>query len=577
MKSNQMMFTVEQMVAQNLPQLANKPWLAKPTKAMLRYLLHEQQCNDIALQHQHLTGVDFVEQVLGSFNFSYSVPNNEIENIPIDGRVVIYANHPIGSLDALALIKLISKVRPDIKVVANELLMAIKPLHSILLPVRNMTGGTPKQHLDKIHQHLKSEGALLIFPSGEVSRLRPSGVTDLLWQTGFVKMAKACNAPLLPMFVDAKNSATFYGASMLYKPLATLLLVKEMFRQVNQVMPVRIGKLIAKETIANNDFPLKTQVTLLKNHLYRIGKNRPPLFSTQNAVAHPESRTCLQQELQLCEPLGHTSDNKVIYLYQHKQSSAIMREIGRLREIAFRAVGEGTGKRRDIDKYDNDYWHLVLWDKDDLEIVGAYRFASAQHIHRQVSDNGLYSETLFTYHANFAPYFEQGLELGRSFVQPKYWGRRSLEYLWQGIGAFLAKHPQYRYLFGPVTISNNYPETAKELLIHFYQSQFPSQVELAKSHNAYFITDERSHQLHRLFNGNNYADNFKILKRTLANMGVSVPTLFKQYGELCEEQGVQFIDFGIDTEFGDCIDGLVLVDIHQLKPHKAQKYLGFTP
>lgn len=576
MKSAEMMFTVDQMVDKNLPQLAKFPWLSKPTKAMLRYLLHEQQCNDIAIQYKHLTGVDFVEQVLASFNFSYSVPNNEIENIPIDGRVVIYANHPIGSLDALALIKLISKVRPDIKVVANELLMAIKPLHSILLPVRNMTGGTPKQNLDNIHQHLKHEGALLIFPSGEVSRLRPSGVTDLLWQNGFVKMAKACNAPLLPIFVDAKNSATFYGASMIYKPLATLLLVKEMFRQINQVMPVRIGKLIAKETVSNNDFPLKTQVKLLKNHLYRIGKNRPPLFSTQNAIAHPESRTTLQHELQKCEQLGLTSDNKVIYLYQHDDSSAIMREIGRLREIAFRAVGEGTGKRRDTDKYDNDYWHLVLWDKDDLEIVGAYRFASAKRIHDEISTTGLYSQTLFQYQPDFNPYFEQGLELGRSFVQPKYWGKRSLEYLWQGIGAFLLKNPQYRYLFGPVSISNSYPEPAKELLIYFYKNQFPTQSILATSFDTYQITDERSHQLYCQFNGETYADNFKILKRTLANMGVSVPTLFKQYGELCEDQGVQFIDFGIDTEFGDCIDGLVLVDVHQLKPIKAQKYLGLT-
>jgi putative hemolysin len=576
MKSAEMMFTVDQMVDKNLPQLAKFPWLSKPTKAMLRYLLHEQQCNDIAMQYKHLTGVDFVEQVLASFNFSYSVPNNEIENIPIDGRVVIYANHPIGSLDALALIKLISKVRPDIKVVANELLMAIKPLHSILLPVRNMTGGTPKQNLDNIHQHLKREGAILIFPSGEVSRLRPSGVTDLLWQSGFVKMAKACNAPLLPIFVDAKNSATFYGASMIYKPLATLLLVKQMFRQVNQVMPVRIGKLIAKETVSNNDFPLKTQVKLLKNHLYRIGKNRPPLFSTQNAIAHPESRATLQHELQQCEQLGLTSDNKVIYLYQHEDSSAIMREIGRLREIAFRAVGEGTGKRRDTDKYDNDYWHLVLWDKDDLEIVGAYRFASAKRIHNEISTTGLYSQTLFQYQPDFSPYFEQGLELGRSFVQPKYWGRRSLEYLWQGIGAFLLKNPQYRYLFGPVSISNSYPEPAKELLIYFYKNQFSTQSTLATSFNSYQFTDERTHQLCRQFNGETYADNFKILKRTLANMGVSVPTLFKQYGELCEDQGVQFIDFGIDAEFGDCIDGLVLVDVHQLKPIKAQKYLGLT-
>ncbi|MCT8986776.1 lysophospholipid acyltransferase family protein [Shewanella phaeophyticola] len=569
-----MIFTVDNVVEKNLPNVHSKPWLATPTKAMLRYLLHEKQCNDIANEHAHLSGVDFVEQILACLNFTYSVPNNEVENIPHEGRVVIYANHPIGSLDALTLIKLISQVRPDIKVVANELLMAIKPLHSILLPVRNMTGGTPKQHLDEIHRHLKSEGAVLIFPSGEVSRLRPSGVTDLHWHSGFLKMARACNAPLLPIFVDAKNSPTFYGASMLYKPLATLLLVKEMFKQVNQVMPIRIGQLIAKEVVNTQDFPLKTKVKLLKNHLYRIGKNRSPLFTTQNAIAHPEKRSELQSALTQCELLGQTQDNKQIYLYKHQHSSAIMREIGRLREIAFRAVGEGTGKRRDTDKYDNHYLHLVLWDKDDLEIVGAYRFASAKASHENVGENLLYSQSLFDYKDAFAPYFDQGLELGRSFVQPKYWGRRSLEYLWQGIGAFLVKHPQYRYLFYPVSLSDSMPLQAKEMIVFFYQHHFATEKVLASSFNSYQFTPEKIAQLQLLFNGSDYAENFKILKRTLANMAVSVPTLFKQYGELCDNQGVKFLDFGIDPEFGDCIDGLVLVDIHQLKPIKYQKYLA---
>ncbi len=569
-----MIFTVDNVVEKNLPNVHNKPWLAAPTKAMLRYLLHEKQCNDIANEYAHLSGVDFVEQILACLNFTYSVPNNEVENIPHEGRVVIYANHPIGSLDALALIKLISQVRPDIKVVANELLMAIKPLHSILLPVRNMTGGTPKQHLDEIHRHLKSEGTVLIFPSGEVSRLRPTGVTDLHWHSGFLKMARACNAPLLPIFVDAKNSATFYGASMLYKPLATLLLVKEMFKQVNQVMPIRIGQLIAKEVVNTQEFPLKTKVKLLKNHLYRIGKNRSPLFTTQNAIAHPEKRSELQSALTQCELLGQTQDNKQIYLYKHQHSSAIMREIGRLREIAFRAVGEGTGKRRDTDKYDNHYLHLVLWDKDDLEIVGAYRFASAKVLHENVGENSLYSQSLFDYKDAFTPYFDQGLELGRSFVQPKYWGRRSLEYLWQGIGAFLVKHPQYRYLFGPVSLSDSLPLQAKEMIVFFYQHHFATDKVLASSFNSYQFTPEKIAQLQLLFNGSDYAENFKILKRTLANMAVSVPTLFKQYGELCDNQGVKFLDFGIDPEFGDCIDGLVLVDVHQLKPIKYQKYLA---
>lgn len=573
-KANRMIFTVDNVVEQNLPSINDKPWLAKPAKAMLRYLLNEKQCNDIANQYAYLQGVDFVEQVLASFDFSFTVPANEIENIPCEGRVVIFANHPIGSLDGLALIKLISEIRPDIKVVANELLMALEPLHSILLPVRNMTGGTPKQHLEKIHQHLRNEGAVLIFPSGEVSRLRPNGVRDTQWHSGFLKMAISCNAPLLPIFLDAKNSATFYGASMIYKPLATLLLVKEMFKQAKRNMPIRIGELIPNEAVRSMDFPLKTKIKLLKNHLYRIGKDKDPLFITQNAIAHPESRRELQAALQQCELLGETQDNKLIYLYQHHDSNPIMREIGRLREIAFRAVGEGSGKRRDIDKYDSYYQHLVLWDKEQFEIVGAYRFASGDKVLEKYGENALYSQSLFQYADSFMPFVKQGLELGRSFVQPKYWGKRSLDYLWFGIGAYLAKHPEYRYLFGPVSISNQLPGSAREMLVHFYSREFAPAQQMAVSMSPFGLSKSQKAKLDDLYFSEDYQSNFKQLKQVLASMGAAVPTLYKQYGELCKADGVKFLAFGIDADFGDCIDGLVLVDTHKLKGKKYQRYIG---
>ncbi|MBE8167850.1 MAG: GNAT family N-acetyltransferase, partial [Shewanella sp.] len=178
--------------------------------------------------------------------------------------------------------------------------------------------------------------------------------------------------------------------------------------------------------------------------------------------------------------------------------------------------------------------------------------------------------------------FEQGLELGRSFVQPKYWGKRSLEYLWYGIGAFLTKHPQYRYLFGPVTISGQLPMQAKELLVHFYQTQFAPREQLATSHSPFIISNSRRLELNTIYDRTDssktptYSDNFKILKRLLAELGVAVPTLFKQYSELCEPDGVKFLDFGIDAEFSDCLDGVVLVVLHKLLPKKRAKYLKMT-
>lgn len=387
-------------------------------------------------------------------------------------------------------------------------------------------------------------------------------------------MAISCNAPLLPIFLDAKNSATFYGASMIYKPLATLLLVKEMFKQAKRNMPIRIGELIPNEAVRSMDFPLKTKIKLLKNHLYRIGKDKDPLFITQSAIAHPESRRELQAALQQCELLGETQDNKLIYLYQHHDSNPIMREIGRLREIAFRAVGEGSGKRRDIDKYDSYYQHLVLWDKEQFEIIGAYRFASGEQVLAKYGDNALYSQSLFQYADSFMPFVKQGLELGRSFVQPKYWGKRSLDYLWFGIGAYLAKHPEYRYLFGPVSISNQLPGSAREMLVHFYAREFAPAQQMAVSMSPFGLSKSQKAKLDDLYFSEDYQSNFKQLKQVLASMGAAVPTLYKQYGELCKADGVKFLAFGIDADFGDCIDGLVLVDTHKLKGKKYQRYIG---
>lgn len=385
------MFTVDEVLNKHYPQVANNPLLFRSLSFVLRHLLHEREIIEFGETYPHYEDIDFVEQVLEYFNISYSTRDVEKERIPSQGRVVIIANHPIGSLDALALIKLVSEVRHDLKVVANQMLMAIEPLHDMLLPVNNMQGGTPKQHLSAIQEHLRSDGAILIFPAGEVSRLRPQGVRDTLWHSGFLRIARQAKSPILPVYIDAKNSPLFYGVSMVYKPLATALLVKEMFKQRKKHLPMRIGELIPFESYQQTSIALKDQVKLFKRHLYRIGSNKKGIFDTQAPVAMPEDRKELSRAMKQCEHLGHTSDGQSIYLYQHKNCSPIMREIGRLREIAFRAVGEGTNKRRDIDQYDTHYYHLILWDESNLEIVGAYRFGDAELLSKQDHPTGLYS------------------------------------------------------------------------------------------------------------------------------------------------------------------------------------------
>ncbi len=567
------MISVDQMMQTHLPKLEQKPWLAKPVKGALRQLLHEQEFIAFAKRYPHLQGIEFVEQVLNYFNFAYAVRDNEIERIPSTGRVVIIANHPIGSLDGLALIKLVRDIRPDVKVIANQLLMAVEPLHSLLLPVNNMSGGTERSRIDRISDHLAAEGALILFPAGEVSRLKPNGIRDCKWHGGFLRFAMNAKAPILPIYIDGRNSAMFYGASMIYKPLATMLLVQEMFNQKHKNIAMRIGEQIPYDSFAHLQLETQAKVKLFKKHLYRLAKDKSPLFKTQTAIAHPEDRILLKKAVEACPLLGETSDGKQIYLYQYQQSSPVLREIGRLREIAFRAVGEGSGQRRDIDQYDSYYEQLILWDKEDLEIVGAYRFANTAKVMAEKGLAGLYTASLFQFNPAMAPYLEQGLELGRSFVQPRYWGKRSLDYLWYGIGAYLKQNPGIRYLFGGVSLSNSYPKAARDLMVYFYSLYFRCPEQSAVPNIPYELPMDTMSQLQQHFSGDSYSQDFVQLKHLLANMGVSIPTLYKQYSELTEPGGVRFLAFGVDPDFADCVDGLVLVDMTKLKDNKKARYI----
>jgi putative hemolysin len=374
--------------------------------------------------------------------------------------------------------------------------------------------------------------------------------------------------------VDGRNSAFFYALSFLARPISTLWLVREMFKQAKNCVDIRIGEPISPESYQRSGVSLPEKAQLFRHHVYRIGKDRDGIFTTEAAIAHPENRALLRAEIQRCERLGTTEDNKHIYLYHCKPDSTIMREIGRLREVSFRAVGEGTGRRRDTDAYDQHYFHLILWDEEELEIAGAYRLCDARPCQQNPNAEYLYSTTLFRFHDSMAPYLAQGLELGRSFVQPKYWGKRSLDYLWYGIGAFLRKHPEYRYLFGPVSISNSYPSQAMEMLVYFYSVHFPPTTKLASPNLPYIIAPQRRQALAELFPGKDYKDEFTRLKGSLSHMNLSVPTLYKQYPDICQDGGVQFAAFNVDPAFGDCIDGLIIVDLDKLKPKKRARYIG---
>lgn len=568
------MLQVEQLISNKSPQFFEKsPLITKPTIGLLKRLLHEREVNQFLEQHGQDVGFEFIDRVLDHFNFGYQASQVDRRNIPAFGRTMIVANHPLGALDGLAILRLIGEIRSDVKIVANDLLLGFDALKGLVLPVDNMGGKTGRQQLKAIMDCLQRDECVIIFPAGEVSRLSPNGVRDRHWNASYLKLAEKTNSQILPVHIGGRNSMLFYTSSWLYRPLSTLQLANEMFRQRNRRIPIQVGEPIPIQELAKLPLSNKEKNKLIKRHLYRIAKGRKPLLKTEKTISHPQNRQQLKQELKRAEHLGATKDNKQIYLADYEHESSLMQEIGRLREVAFRKVGEGTGEHKDLDKYDRDYRHLILWDEEALEIVGAYRIGEVYRYLQGDGNQGLYSTTLFQYSCDMEPYFARGIELGRSFVQPKYWGKRSLDYLWYGIGAYLTKHPEVRYMFGPVSLSGHYPTLAKDLIVQFYRTYFADPEHLAVSFNPYQINVEHAELIDCFFTGHSYEEDFRILKEQLGNLGAAVPTLFKQYSELCDDQGVRFLDFGVDADFGYCVDGLVLVDLDNVKDSKRKRYL----
>ncbi|CAI8333005.1 MAG: Uncharacterised protein [Halieaceae bacterium] len=568
------MFNTHDIIRTRYPEFANRHrHTASALGKFLGMLLYKQRFEQFEQDHPHLTGFDFVEAVLRYFDFHIRLRESERARIPSTGKAVIVANHPIGSLDGIALLHLVRQVRPDVKVVANDILMAIQPLSEVLLPVDNMGGRTARQSLMEIKQHLSSEGALIIFPAGEVSRLGAKGVKDGPWSAGFVKIAAAASAPILPIFVKGRNSLFFYSLSFLAKPLSTLWLVREMFKQNHRTIDARIGCPIPAEVYKANHFSAQQLAHLFRKHVYRLGRGAQPLFKSVETVAPAESKLLVRRELQACTALGSTQDGKTIYLTTMTDSPCVMREIARLRELTFRLIGEGTGLPRDMDRYDRTYLQLVLWDDIEHEIAGAYRLGRAADLIRESGPEALYTHSLFSYGPGMQRFLDHGLELGRSFVQPKYQNKYALDYLWSGLGAYLRQHPEIRYLFGPASMSRLYGSEGIARMANFFGTHHNALDLDISARNPFTIEADASNRFAAEFTGLDYDQDYETLKDALAERGLPVPVLFKHYANVAERDGVAFTAFNIDPDFGDCVDAFVLVDLQRLKPRKRKRYL----
>jgi len=487
--------------------------------------------------------------------------------------LLVVANHPLGMQDALALLQLVSSVRSDVRILGNDWLAVVPPLRKLLLPI-DVFGNGATSRLRDVYRALDNGEALIVFPAGEVSRVGPAGVRDGRWSDGFARLSRRSKAPVLPVHIAARNSTMFYGLSMLAKPLSTAMLPREAVAPGERRIGFSIGALVSAEELQRRSGGSSEQAArLMRRHVYRVGRHRGPIFGGQAPLAHPEPAERVAAELQQAEKLADLNDGKQAWLFKGALDSTVMREIGRLRELTFRKVGEGTGARRDLDAYDPHYEHLVLWDTKALRIVGSYRLGHGGQLIAARGMSGLYTSSLFHYSPALESRLAQGLELGRSFIAPAYWRTRALDQLWQGIGLYLQRHAELRYLFGPVSMSVSLPREAREWIAVAHQHYFGAPG-LAEPRQPFVVSPSMIEQVRHSLDGLDAQQGLGKLKHHLDALGVGLPVLYRQYVDLVEAEGVQFLGFGEDPGFSGCVDGLVMLDLANLKPAKRARYLG---
>lgn len=520
-----------------------------------------------------LRGQAFVAAALRHLQADYRVEPEDLARIPASGRLLVVANHPSGALDALALLHLLGRVRSDVRIVANDLLAAIPNLEGMILPVRILGGRPDPESLRAVSAALEADQCVVIFPAGEVSRLGWRGVRDGRWRKGVVHFARATGARVLPVGIAARNSALFYGASALFKAAGTALLAREMFARRRRMIQLNVG---AAGPLPSGDVVLV--LDQLRRYVHALARLKPAdatgAVAQPAPVADPTDARMVEAAVDELPLLGRTADGMRIHAGRLAADSPLLREIGRVRECAFRAVGEGTGRSLDLDAYDCWYEHIVLWDPAARRIAGAYRAARGAPVLAAQGLAGLYTASLFRYSDAAIPRIAEGMELGRSFVAPDYQGSRSIDYLWQGIGAYLRAHPGVRYLFGAVSISAALPDRAREQIVAYYAHYYGMNCDRGGEAVAVPQRPFAYRSAPAEFAEIDAATAFGVLKANLSAIGASVPMLYKQYTELCEPGGARFLAFGVDPGFSDSIDGLIEVDLQRMRPHKRRRYLG---
>jgi putative hemolysin len=546
----------------------------------IKHLLGIERLNKMYNENYSKSGLDFVDSVFDELNIKYSIPEEFKKNIPPVGPFIIIANHPLGGIDGLLLLKLICKIRPDFKLQGNFLVQQIEPIKDLILPVNPFenfkSARSSYKGIKGAYKHLREGNSLGIFPAGEVSsyQLKDFKITDRQWQKSSIRFIQKAGVPVIPIYIHGYNSTLFYLLGQIHPLLRTAKLPSELLNKDKQTIKIQIRKSIAPKTI-NSFTTLKSLTHYLRAKTYSLNqtlqietffkfRNNKKEEPKQNII-DPVNIELIQSDLNKLaeEYLIFSQGSFSVYCAPFYSIPYIIQEIGRLREITFREVGEGTNKSIDLDQFDIYYNHLIIWDNVKKQIVGSYRIGKGKDIINQYGRNGFYISSLFKIKKGFDTVLEKTFELGRSFIVKEYQRQPiSLFLLWKGILWYLMKNPDYQYLMGPVSISNDFSKQSKSLIVQFIKE---NHFDFALST---YINPRKKFKIPKNILQNNEVilegidDNIKILDLYINEFqpALSIPVLLKKYLQL----NGKIIGFNIDPGFNNCLDGLMFVNISDI-------------
>jgi putative hemolysin len=535
---------------------------------------------------------DFSERALKAVGVSWVVPEDDLARVPTAGPLVAVANHPFGLLDGLILIALLQRIRPDVRVFGNFLLWRIPELRETIIPVDPFGGAAATSRnvgpLRSAIEWLKGGGVLGVFPAGEVAHWSPRDccVRDPAWSPMVARMVAGARCDVLPVFFQGQNGPSFQLFGLLHPRLRTIMLPREALNKRRHVVHGRIGTVIPFSR-SNRFEDSQELIDYLRVRTMILGgktngsepeprtSESAALQPFEIAIAAPGDRSRIVEEVERLRKDHRllASGDYEVFCAPKEVMPGILHEIGRLREKTFRAVGEGTGRSLDLDRFDDYYLHLFVWNRRGEELVGAYRLGLVDRIIARFGVRGLYTSTLFRFGRRLLEQMGPAIELGRSFVVAEY--QRSypaLFWLWKGIGRFVCENPPYRALFGAVSISAEYGPMTKQLLMAFLrQNHFDADLAaLAKPRNPprWRRFPEGCPEL--LSSVVRKIEDVDELVEEIEARHQGVPILVRQYLKL----RARLLGFNIDPDFGNVLDGLFYVDLTQVDRSILDRYMG---